>query len=132
MSKIMIVVLSTLMLISCRTITKVQEVPVEVVKKEYIYNTKIDSIIIKDSIDRWHSGDTLYIYKEHTKYKLLVKHDTITRVDSIPKVVTVKEIEKVEVNHLYWWQKVLMYLGVAALLWIITYLMRNIKIGNGH
>ena len=45
--------LAILMLSDCRTSTKIVEVPVEVVKKEYIHDTKLDSIYIRDSIDRW-------------------------------------------------------------------------------
>ena len=57
------------MLSACKTTTKIVEVPVEVIKKEYIHNTKIDSVYIKDSIDRWQKGDTLLITKYYTKYK---------------------------------------------------------------
>ena len=41
-----------LMLPACKTTTKNVEVPVEVIKKEYIHDTKIDSVYIRDSIDR--------------------------------------------------------------------------------
>lgn len=96
---------------ACKTTTKVVEVPVEVVKKEYIHDTKVDSVYIIDSIDRWQKGDTLYIAKWHTKYKYIFKTDTVLKVDSVPKIVTVtKEIQR-EVNHIYWWQKAFMWLG---------------------
>lgn len=45
--------LAILMLSACKTTTKIVEVPVEVVKKEYIHDTKIDSVYIRDSVDRW-------------------------------------------------------------------------------
>ena len=45
--------LAILMLSACRTSTKIVEVPVEVVKKEYIHDNKIDSVYIRDSVDRW-------------------------------------------------------------------------------
>ena len=111
-----------LLLSSCRTTTKIIEVPVETIKKEYIYNTKVDSIYMRDSIDRWQKGDTLYVTKWHTKYKYINKVDTIFRTDTIPKIVSVEK--KVEVNHIYWWQKILMWLGgIAAILFAgnITY-----------
>ena len=65
--------LAILMLSACKTTTKLVEVPVEVVKKEYIHDTKIDSVYIHDSIDRWQKGDTLYITKWYTKYKYKIK-----------------------------------------------------------
>lgn len=114
--------LAIFILSSCKTTTKIIEVPVEVIKKEYIHNTTIDSIYIRDSIDRWQNGDTLYITKWHTKYQYVNKVDTIVKTDSIPKIVTVEK--EVEVNHLYWWQKVLMLLGSIMILLsavLITY-----------
>ena len=107
---------------SCKTTTKLVEVPVEVIKKEYIQYTRIDSVYIKDSVDRWQKGDTLYITKWYTKYKYINKVDTILKTDTIPKVVPVEK--KVEVNHVYWWQKILMWLGgIMTMLFagIITY-----------
>lgn len=111
-----------LILSSCRTITKTIEIPVETIKKEYIHDTKIDSVYIRDSTDRWQKGDTLYITKWHTKYKYINKADTIVKTDSIPKIVPV--VKEVEVNHIYWWQKTLMWLGgIMTMLFagIITY-----------
>ena len=58
--KNLLIVLCILLLLSCST-TRTIEVPVETIKKEYIYDTKIDSIIIRDSIDRWYRNDTTYI-----------------------------------------------------------------------
>ena len=110
---------------SCKTITKTVEVPVEVIKKEYIHDTKIDSIYIRDSVDRWQKGDTLYITKWHTKFKYINRVDTIIKTDSIPKIVPV--VEEIEVNHIYWWQKLLMWLGgamIAVLTVIITYKLK--------
>ena len=104
-------------LFSCKTSTKIVEVPVKVIKKEYVYNTKIDSIDIRDSIDRWQKGDTLYITKWHTKLQYINKVDTITKTDSIPKIITITKETKV--NYLYWWQKMLMWVGGASLLYII-------------
>lgn len=44
--------LAILMLLACKTTTKIVEVPVEVVNKEYIHDTKINSVYIRDSVDR--------------------------------------------------------------------------------
>lgn len=116
-----------LLLIACTT-TKYVQVPVETIKKEYITNTVIDSIIEKDSIDRFISGDTLIIYKEHTKFKYINKIDTIIKQDTITKVVTITEEKVKEVNKIYWWQKALMYLGLLTGLLIIMYIIYKTKI----
>ena len=117
MRNLILITLTILILFSCKTSTKIVEVPVEVIKKEYVYNTKIDSIYIRDSVDRWQKGDTLYITKWHTKFKYINKVDTITKTDSIPKIITITKETKV--NHLYWWQKMLMCIGGTSLLYII-------------
>lgn len=110
---------------SCKTITKTVEVPVEVIKREYIHDTKIDSVYIRDSIDRWQKGDTLYITKWHTKFKYINKVDTIVKTDSIPKIVPV--VKEVEVNHIYWWQKTLMWVGGILSICIIISLIYEFK-----
>ena len=126
MKKLVFIMLAILMLSACKTTTKIVEVPVEVVKKEYIQDTKIDSVYIRDSVDRWQKGDTLYITKWHTKFKYINKVDTIVKTDSIPKIVSVEK--KVEVNHIYWWQKLLMWLGgitIVLLIIVITYRVKK-------
>src|SRR5574344_2000265 len=114
--------LCTLLLImiisSCKTATKVVEIPVETIKKEYINSIKIESVYIRDSIDRWQKGDTLYITKWHTKLKYINKVDTIVKTDSIPKIVPV--VKEVEVNHIYWWQKSLIYIGFLVVIILLS------------
>lgn len=117
--------LTILMLSACRTITKIVEIPVEVIKKEYIHDTKIDSVYIRDSTDRRQKGDTLYITKWHTKFKYINKVDTLVKIDSIPKIVPV--VKEVEVNHIYWWQKTLMWVGGILLIYIIISLIHKLK-----
>ena len=126
MKKLVFIMLAILMLSACKTTTKIVEVPVEVVKKEYIHDTKIDIVYIRDSVYRWQKGDTLYITKWHTKFKYINKVDTIIKTDSIPKIVSVEK--KVEVNHIYWWQKLLMWLGgitIVLLIIVITYRVKK-------
>ena len=125
MKRLVFVMLTILMLSACRTTTRIVEVPVEVIKKEYIYDTKIDSVYIRDSVDRWQKGDTLYITKWHTKFKYINKVDTIVKTDSIPKIVPV--VKEVEVNHIYWWQKILMWVGGILLIYIIISLIHKFK-----
>lgn len=127
MKRVIILLFVLYTLISCATTRRVVEVPVEVVKKEYIYDTKIDSIYIKDSIDRSVRNDTVYLYKEHTVYKYLYRTDTILRVDSIPKIITVETIKEVKTNYLRWYQKTLIWIGIISLLIIIGYLLVKLK-----
>lgn len=128
MKKIIVALIIICSFISCKTITKTIEVPVEVVKKEYIHDVKIDSFIVKDSIDRYIKGDTCYIYKEHTKYQYLIRKDTVLKTDTIPKIVTTTIEKKVEVNHIYWWQKLLMWLGVIATVFSSVFITYKMKI----
>ena len=125
MKKLVFIMLAILMISACKTTTKIVEVPVEVVKKEYIHDTKIDSVYIRDSVDRWQKGDTLYITKWHTKFKYINKVDTIIKTDSIPKILSV--VKEVEVNHIYWWQKVLMWVGGILSICIIISLIHKLK-----
>ena len=125
MKKLVFIMLAILMLSACNTTTKIVEVPVEVIKKEYVHDIKIDSVYIRDSVDRWQKGDTLYITKWHTKFKYINKVDTIVKTDSIPKIVPV--VKEVEVNHIYWWQKTLMWVGGILLIYIIISLIHKLK-----
>lgn len=126
MYKIFIIFIS-LIFFSCKTSTKIVEVPVEVIKKEYIHDTKIDSIYIRDSIDRWQKGDTLFITKYSTKYKYVNRVDTVLKVDTIPKIVSTTIEKKVEVNHIYWYQKTLMWLGGIAVILLIVVITYKVK-----
>ena len=123
--KNLLIVLCALLLLSCNT-TRTIEVPVETIKKEYIYDTKIDSIIIRDSIDRWYRNDTTYIYKERTSFKYKTRLDTIIRIDTIPKVLTIEK--EVKINNIYWYQKLLMWIGSLSLILLIFYLCKKFKL----
>ena len=122
-----VIAIFILIMCSCST-TKLVEVPVEKVRTEYIHDTKIDSVYVRDSIDRWREGDTVFIYKEHTKYKYLNKTDTIVRVDSIPKIIKVGTVKEVEVNHIKWYQKTLMWAGGISILLLIASIIYKKKL----
>lgn len=123
--KNLLIVLCAVLLLSCSS-TRTIEVPVETIKKEYIYDTRIDSIIIRDSIDRWYRNDTVYIYKERVRFKYKTRLDTIIRTDTIPKILTVEK--EVKVNNIYWYQKLLMWIGSLSLALLISYLYRKFKL----
>lgn len=124
MRKILYIIPIILFLCSCSAQKQIIEIPVEVVKTEYIHDVKVDSVYVRDSIDRYVKGDTVFIYKEHTKYKYLNKIDTIVKVDSVPKIVRTETVKEVEVNHIKWYQKALMWIGgitSLSLIGIIIY-----------
>ena len=113
--KKLLLVLFMLFIISCST-TKIVEVPVEKVHTEYINKIQYDSVYIKDSIDKFIKGDTIFIYKQNTKYRYIHKVDTFTKIDSVPYPVKYETI--VEVNKLKWYQEWLMLLGIVLILYI--------------
>lgn len=128
MRKLLFIIPILILLASCAAQKQIIEVPVETVKTEYIHDTKIDSVYVRDSIDRWREGDTVFIYKEHTKYKYLNKTDTIVRVDSIPKIIKVETVKEVEINHIKWYQKTLMWIGGIMSLILTGYIIYKVKL----
>ena len=107
--------------ISCTT-TKIVEVPIETIKTEYIEQVKYDSIYSKDSIYIMQKGDTIYNNKVQYLYKYKYLRDTINITDTIPKIVTIKDVQYI--NQLYTWQKILIVIGIGVILyWVIKLLI---------
>ena len=111
--------------ISCKTTTKVVEIPVETIKTEYIEQVKYDSIYHKDSIYIMQKGDTIYNNKVQYLYKYKYLRDTINITDTIPTIVTVKDTQYI--NKLYTWQKLLITIGIGFVLYWIVRLVIYIK-----
>ena len=108
-------------IISCTT-TKIVEVPVETIKTEYIEQVKYDSIYSRDSIYIMQKGDTIYNNKVQYLYKYKYLRDTINITDTIPKIVTIKDVQYT--NQLYTWQKILIVIGIGVVLyWVIKLLI---------
>ena len=108
-------------IISCTT-TKIVEVPIETVKTEYIEQVKYDSIYSKDSIYIIQKGDTIYNNKVQYLYKYKYLRDTVNVTDTIPQIITVKDVQYI--NQLYTWQKILIIIGIGVILyWIIKLLV---------
>ena len=108
-------------IISCTT-TKIVEVPIETIKTEYIEQVKYDSIYSKDSIYIMQKGDTIYNNKIQYLYKYKYLRDTINVTDTIPKIVTIKDVQYI--NQLYTWQKILIVIGIGVILyWVIKLLI---------
>ena len=111
--------------ISCKTTTKVVEIPVETIKTEYIEQIKYDSIYHKDSIYIMQKGDTIYNNRVQYLYKYKYLRDTINITDTIPTIVTVKDTQYI--NKLYTWQKLLITVGIGFVLYWIVRLVIYIK-----
>ena len=111
--------------ISCKTTTKVVEIPVETIKTEYIEQVKYDSIYHKDSIYIMQKGDTIYNNKVQYLYKYKYLRDTINITDTIPKIITVKDTQYI--NQLYTWQKLFIVIGIGFILYQIIKLVIYIK-----
>lgn len=120
-----------MLLCSCtttKTVTKEVPVTVEKVTRDTLLQTRwrIDTVLERDSIvvtqqgtDRW-----------RTKYVLRVRVDTIfkSRVDTVPKVVTVTKETTMEVpRRLKWWQVALQWLGGLSLVGGILCIMLCLK-----
>ena len=123
--KILFFLLFLTIVISCKTTTKVVEIPVETIKTEYIEQIKYDSIYHKDSIYIMQKGDTIYNNKVQYLYKYKYLRDTINIADTIPKIVTVKDTQYI--NKLYTWQKLLITIGIGFVLYWIVRLVIYIK-----
>ena len=61
------------------------------------------------------------------KYKYLNRVDTILKIDTIPKIISTTIEKKVEVNHIYWYQKTLMWLGGIAVILLIVVITYKVK-----
>ena len=108
-----------LLTISCKT---TEYVPVEKIKTEYISSK--DTVIIKDSVfvNQYIKGDTVYRDRDRWHNRIVVKNDTIVRVDSIP---VIKEVEKpvyVE-KKLNIVQKTAMYTGTLTIFLLILFVL---------
>lgn len=88
--------------------------PIEKTKIEYVHS--IDSIYLRDSIymSVVQKNDTVFVDKFKYVIREVHKLDTIHKTDSIPVIVEVPKIQTV--NKLYFWQKLLMYVGGACLI----------------
>ncbi len=117
-----IVLLASVLCCSCRTVRVIEQVPVEV------HDTIRQKVFLHDStyIDRWHTvevkGDTVFATDIRVESKYVTRYDTVYK--SVEKPVTITTTETVEVaKPLSWWQKALMWSGVAALVVLLAVLL---------
>ena len=123
---IIALVVLALVCFSCRTkyITQTEYKEVPVVLHDTIAKNiwRIDTTIVKDSVYFAIKGDTIFKERYNTKWRIKVAHDTINKFVEKPVEVIRNNVktETKEVNRLYWWQKVLMIIGGASLMYLFV------------
>ena len=129
---IIALVVLALVCFSCKTryITQTEYKEVPVVMHDTIAKNiwRIDTTIVKDSVYFAVKGDTIFKERYRTKWRIKMVHDTIftssdKRTHEDKPVETKHNTEKSdikEVNRIYWWQKVLMIIGGASLIYLIV------------
>ena len=132
---IIALVVLALVCFSCKTryITNTEYKEVPVVMHDTVAQNiwRIDTTIVKDSVYFAVKGDTIYKERYNTKWRIKVAHDTINKVVTIPvEVVRTRTKTKTvvkEVNRIYLWQKVLMLIGGASLIYFLALLHNSRK-----
>ena len=135
---IIAIVVLALVCFSCRTKyiteTEYKEVPVVMHDTVQSHDTlktiawRIDTTIVKDSVYFAIKGDTIFKERYSTKWRIKMVHDTIftasdKRAHEENPVETKHNTDKSdikEVNRIYWWQKVLILIGGASLIYLIV------------
>ena len=129
-------VLVLLLVMLCSSCTKRIYSTEYVEKPIYLHDTlhttilSHDTTIVKDSVYFAIKGDTIFKERYNTIERIKVAHDTIMRfVEKPVEVVSTKEVcKQVEVNRIYWWQKLLMWIGAIGLVGFAFLLVKK-KIG---
>ena len=132
---IIALVVLALVCCSCKTryITQTEYKEVPVVMHDTVAKNiwRIDTTIVKDSVYFAIKGDTVFKERYNTKWRIKVAHDTISKVVTIPvEVVRTRTKSKTvvkEVNRIYLWQKVLMLIGGASLIYFLALLHNSRK-----
>ena len=125
---IIALVVLALVCFSCKTryITQTDYKEVPVVMHDTVAKNiwRIDTTIVKDSVYFAIKGDTIFKERYNTKWRIKVAHDTINNVVEKPVEVVRQSVktETKEVNRIYWWQKVLMIIGGASLIYLVVQL----------
>ena len=115
---VLIVLLLLLLLLCCSCTKRVYETQY-IEQPVYLHDTlrsiicSHDTTIVKDSDFFAINGDTIVRERYNTIERIKVAHDTIMRfVEKPVEVVSTKQVcKQVEVNRIYWWQKLLMVIG---------------------
>lgn len=131
---VMIVLLLLLLLLCCSCTKRVYETQY-IEQPVYLHDTlrstiySHDTTIVKDSVYFSIKGDTIVRERYNTIERIKVAHDTIMRLVEKPvEVVREKNVEKqVEVNRIYWWQKVLMWMGCIGVVGLVIFIYSKLR-----
>lgn len=142
---ILALVMLAVVLCGCKTKyiteTEYKEVPVVMHDTVQSHDTlktiawRIDTTIVKDSVYFAIKGDTIFKERYSTKWRIKMVHDTIftasdKRAHEEKPVETKHNTDKSDtkvVHRLYWWQKVLMLIGGASLIYFLALLHNSRK-----
>lgn len=117
----LLVCLCITLLSGCKTRYITQEAPVIVHERDSIYKVNTlqvhDTLVYRDSVFHYVKGDTVLIERWHNLQAInhVARVDTVYKDRNVEVPVEVHTTEVKEVNHLYWWQKALMWIGGALL-----------------
>lgn len=135
---ILALVMLAVVLCGCRTKyiteTEYKEVPVVMHDTVQSHDTlktiawRIDTTIVKDSVYFAVKGDTVFKERYSTRWRIKMVHDTIftasdKRAHEEKPVEAKHNTDKSDtkvVHCLYWWQKVLMLIGGASLIYLFV------------
>lgn len=146
LSRFAIATFIVILLFGCKTRRIVQEMPIEIHDTTYrsIIQTKVDTLWKMDSISvidtMWidtstiatlgmpvlHHNRTTSALSNQGKVSNTNRVDTFLQVKEIPKIVKQKEYIEVE-KPLYWWQKVLMWIGSISLVILFAIFISKLK-----
>ena len=125
---IIALVVLALVCFSCKTkyITQTEYKEVPVVMHDTVAKNiwRIHTTIVKDSVYFSIKGDTIFKERYNTLWRIKVARDTINKVVEKPVEVIHNSVktETKEVNRIYWWQKVLILIGGASLIYLVVQL----------
>ena len=131
---VLIVLILLLLLLCCSCTKRVYETQY-IEQPVYLHDTlrsticSHDTTIVKDSVYFSIKGDTIVREKYNTIERIKVAHDTIMRfVEKPVEVVREKNVEKqVEVNRIYWWQKLLMWIGGIGVVGLVIFIYSKLR-----
>lgn len=116
-----------MLLTGCKTVEVTREVPVVTEHTTVQHHVDIvrDTLFMHDSTYHYVKGDTILIEHWHQAININKTFVTDTLHDTIPKVVTVTEVQTKQVNILHWWQKALMSAGAILLVSGLLFLLKK-------
>lgn len=119
MKSITKIILSALpfLLLACSTVRETNDT-VYVSQDNFVGHTRVDSVLLRDSIFIREKSDTVFYTKYRTIYKERLRVDTIVRCDTIyrEREVVVEKVRSAGSNKSFLW-KVLLAVLALFLLW---------------